>query len=281
MYEIQGFIDTRNADDPIYADPSAPDEYAAGNVFVYVDTPIWEINGVEAAPLIGLTQGTCTRIDPLAPDDASYTGRALCSLTLEALVGSDVVASLTAEGTVANGDNEDFDSSILTIKGGLGEFAGVTGMIVLTSALLTSTSPPYPMPDFTVDLLSESDGFIMYGVLYSSVEIAVLEDDAVGDDMAADDFFGDDLFGDDLFTDDGAVEDDFFADDFFGDDDVTFDDAVTVDDMQGDDGGVGAIVQCPGLDQADFCDCSSDCVNFPDTRCSCTDAQACCGFDAT
>eukprot|EP00934_Nitzschia_sp_Nitz4_P005807 Nitzschia sp. Nitz4//scaffold71_size96697//70465//73240//NITZ4_004704-RA/size96697-processed-gene-0.13-mRNA-1//1//CDS//3329557274//5797//frame0 len=267
VYEIQGFIDTRNTDAPIYVDPENPDEYASGTVFTYVDTPIWEFDGVNTSALIGLVQGSCTRTDD--SDDAVFAGTAYCTLTMEALLGSEVVASLTAEGTVVNEDNADSLISTLTVTSGLGEFAGISGWIFLFSAFLdTSSNPNIPVPDSSLDFLSETDGFVMYGVLYSDNELTVLEEALLGDD---DDFVDDD--------------DDFFATDDTTDDDTTGDD--TTDDFFATasptaDAGDDALdtVLCDGQEVFDFCDCSSDCINFPDTRCGCEEAQTCCGLDS-
>lgn len=233
-YSIEGFIDTRNVDPPIFADPSNPDSFAAGNVQLFVDTPLWEIDGIEASALIGLVQGTCTRTDPGAPGDFDYEGSGVCSLTFEAIVGEEIVASFTAEGRVLNPDNAMGRESVLTVKGGLGEFAGVSGEILLFPASLdTSVTPPFPNLDSSLDFLNVFDGYIFEGVLFSTVVIDIFEDDEVTED--------DDLFG---------VPDD------------------TPD--------VFETVTCPGEEPQNFCDCNSDCVNFPDTYCACEEAQACC-----
>lgn len=209
-YEIEGFIDVRNVDPPIFADPSDPNTFAAGNVQLYVDTPMWEIDGVEASALIGLVQGTCTRTDPADEGDVDYEGSGVCSLTFEAIVGDEIVASFTAEGRVINPDNSLGRQSILTIKGGLGEFAGVSGEIILQPATLdVDSTPPFPSLDDSLDFFNVMDGYIFEGVLFSTVAIDIfIEDDDAADPSMPDD---DGMVGEpvEVVTCPGQAEQDF------------------------------------------------------------------------
>lgn len=307
LYYIEGFIDTRDLGPPIYADASAPDEYAAGNVNLYSDTMLWEVSSIGASALIGLVQGTCTRTDPNDVLDPAYEGRGHCSFTFEALAGTDVVASFAAEGPVMNGASG--NSTILAIKGGLGQFAGISGEVYLDTAFLDfSTTPPVAVYDPSIDFLASPDGYLMYGYIYSDVRIDLLEDDIFGFD---DTIFGDDaILGDDtFFGDDALVGDDaFVADDdpFFGtlaptpagsgagtpagsgaateggtpSPSAGGTASTTAGDTSGASLGGSATepIFCPDQPEDDFCDCASDCVNFPDTRCSCEAAQQCCNL---
>ena len=265
MYTIEAFMDTRGLPTPsVYADGSDPNPIGAGNVNIYTDTLLWELDAIGASALIGLVQGTCTRTD--VNDDGSsieYEGRGWCSLTFEALIGTDqgqeVVASFTAEGSVSNHNSTDV-STILAITGGLGQFAGISGEIYLDTATLNSdVSPPEAVYDPTIDFLSQHDGYIMFGFLYSDVRIDMLEP-VVGDDVA---MVGDDFIG----GGDGGVDDDDPVVESTSDPIATDEPSDFID---------GEIILCPGETQDDFCDCASDCINFPDTRCVCSEAQSCC-----
>jgi hypothetical protein len=248
-YYIQGFVDTRDVGSPIYPNPSAPDDFAAGNVNLYSDTLLWDVENVGVSALLGLVQGTCTRTDPNDVDSSEYEGSGVCSFTFEALFGSDVVASFTAEGTVMNGAGAQ-----LVIKGGVGQFSGVSGEVFLETAFLDfDFSPPLAQPDPTIDFLASPDGYIMYGYINSDSRIDLLQGD--------DDFFSgidDNLFGDDFaFTDDLVTSDPgsiFPASEFPTDSPIE-------------------VVQCPTLPSDDFCDCDSDCGTI---RCECEEGLLCC-----
>lgn len=293
IYLVEGFIDAREVGPPIYANPNSPNEFAAGNVNLYADTPLWSLDGIGASALIGLVQGTCTRTDPNNANTAAYEGHGVCTWTFEALSGSEVVASFTAEGTVQN--PSDFQSSVLTIKGGLGQFAGISGEVYLDTAVLdTSTSPPQALFDPSADFLSDPDGYLMLAYIYSDVRIDLLGDDFVTDDV----FIDDTVFVDDAVTDDPIV-DDMFIDDAFLDDTIstlepsetafpssltTGTDAPTLADTS-----LGTVdstmalrsVLCPNLPTDEFCDCDGDCFVFPDSRCACEDALNCCSMGST
>lgn len=264
IYYINAFFDTREVGPPIYPDPSTPDEFGAGNVNLYSDAPLWDLFSIGASALIGLVQGTCTRTDPNDVDSLEYEGDGICSFTFEALSGSDVVASFTAEGTVKNaGDN--YESSILVIKGGLGQFSGISGEVYLDTAYLDfDFSPPQAIYDDQIDFLASPDGYLMYGTIYSDTRIDVLE--------AGDDYYGDDRYVDTL--DDvpiGDIDDAPISE--------TSVPTETVPPTVVDDGsavlGLKSVL-CPTQPEEEFCDCSSDCVNFPDTRCGCREAKRCC-----
>ena len=311
IYLVEGFIDTRLVGPPIYANPSTPNEFAAGNVNLYADTPLWTLDGIGASALIGLVQGTCTRTDPNNANSAAYEGHGFCSWTFEALSGSQVVASFTAEGTVQNPSNA--QSSVLTIKGGLGQFAGISGEVYLDTAVLdTSTSPPQALYDPNADFLSEPDGYLMLAYIYSDVRIDLLGDDFVTDDAFIDDtVFLDDLFVDDTIGGNDTNIDDQFIDDQFIDDAFLDDIISTIDPSAtglptetgvptsqspatnvpttedtslgtvAGSGGGALTVLCPNLPSDEFCDCDTDCFSFPDSRCACEEAQNCCSVGST
>jgi hypothetical protein len=260
VYTIEAFMDTRGLAAPIYPDSSEPDNFGAGNVNIYTDTMLWELDAIGASALIGLVQGTCVRTDLNGVNSVEYAGRGWCSLTFEALVGTElgqeVVASFSAEGSVLNHNNTNFENSVLTITGGLGQFAGITGDIYLDTAFLnTDVSPPKAVYDANIDFLNSPDGYILFGFLYSDVRIDMLEQG--GDDIVADELLGDDIFG----TDNPSSTADPSASEF---------PSETLDPSAQDD------VLCPEQTEDNFCDCASDCINFPDTRCVCAAAQLCC-----
>lgn len=259
VYTIEAFMDTRGLPPPIVADPSS--EFETGNVNIYTDTMLWELDAIGASALIGLVQGTCVRTDVNPMSTPAYEGRGWCTLTFEALIGTDqgqeVVASFSAEGTVLNHNNTEFETSVLTITGGLGQFNGISGEIYLDTAVLnTDVIPPKAVYDPEIDFLSSPDGYIVFGFLYSDVRIDILET-VMDDAMLVDDFIIDDTM-----TMDPTATDEPSA---------TFEPTFLVD-----DGMMGETVLCPGVSQENFCDCTSDCINEPDTRCGCTQAQSCC-----
>jgi hypothetical protein len=273
MYTIEAFMDTRGLAPPIYPDANEPDDFGTGNINVYTDTMLWELDAIGASALIGLVQGTCTRTDPNEPSSPDYEGRGWCTLTFEALIGTElgqeVVASFTATGSVLNHNNTNFESSVLSITGGLGQFAGISGEIYLDTATLDlDQSPAKASYDPSIDFLNSPDGYIMFGFLYSDVRIDMLEptDDApVVDDAVFGDIFVDDAYDDDF----GAYIDDDYTDDY-----ATFFPSETSSPTNSQS--TEEVVFCPGEAQEDFCDCAIDCLNFPDSRCACADAQTCC-----
>ena len=298
IYLVDGFIDTRQVGPPIYANPNSPNEFAAGNVNLYADTPLWSLDGIGASALIGLVQGTCTRTDPNPATSAAYEGHGFCTFTFEALSGSEVVASFTAEGTVQN--PSDLQSSVLAIKGGLGQFEGISGEVYLDAATLdTTTTPPQALYDPSADFLADVDGYLMLAYIYSDVRIDLLGDDFVTDDVFVDDM----VFVDDVVAGDDVAVDDMFIDDAFLDDTIsTLDPSDTTVPsslspsalLQGTDaptaagsafgttdGTAAATVLCPNLPADEYCDCEGDCFAFPDSRCACQEALNCCSMGST
>ena len=149
----------------VYVDPSFPDPFQSGTVYLYSDVPIQDASeGVDVSPyFIGTVQGTCTRTDPNPFDSFEYLGKALCQFNYEFFDDAILVASFTAEGPVENGY-----SSLLTVIGGLGELEGVSGEVYLEAAIVDETySPPQAVADSLLDFLEEAEGYIMNAYLYT------------------------------------------------------------------------------------------------------------------
>lgn len=107
---------------PIYSHPLSKDIAASGNKWLYANTPLQPIFGINDLPIQGLTQGYC---ENLFEDQDGY-----CRFTYEFFDVENgaitVYASITAEGNTAPQG-----PSILTVLGGTGEFSGAAGTIIL------------------------------------------------------------------------------------------------------------------------------------------------------
>jgi hypothetical protein len=225
-YVFSAFMDTRNVQ-PVYVDPQFPDEYETGTVYPYADVLLQDPFAIDASPLLGIVQGTCTRTNGNFTDESE--GRGFCQLTFEMLDVDTVVASFTAEGPILNDDIVD---STLTVTGGLGELHGVSGKVLLYSSFLDYTlSPPVMVPDDTVDVLAGGDGYTMYA------ELSVLFNPDFADWIPVDDQFT---------VDDFYATDDYFQDDYISFDDFSFDDILSFDDIFLTDAPSPSLSQSPG-----------------------------------
>jgi hypothetical protein len=255
---VSAFQDLRTSSPtPIYVTPDAPDPAATGNLWVYAEAPLQSEFGIGVEALLGQVHGTC--------QSTFQNLNGFCSFTYEFFDGGpEVVASMTVEGAT-----QPYGPTILTVSGGDGELAGVSGEVQLTPVTLDDTFvPPLLTTDDSTLFLGNPVGYLMEAVVYVRFRVADVVDDlffddqlfpeepsddlSAGDDLlAGDDFLaGDDLVaGDDLAVadelvagDDLAVADELVAGDDLavGDELVAGDDLAVGDDLvAGDDLAVG------------------------------------------
>lgn len=138
-----------------------------GTVFLYSDAPFQNrtLIGSEAPPS-GAVQGSCTRTDSVIIDSVDYEGKAYCHFVYEFfdVDGQTVIATLTAEGPVANGE-----LSSLAITGGSGELRRTIGQIDLYPSTVDYTSvPPTITNDPALDFLGDgmNEGYDVYAYLF-------------------------------------------------------------------------------------------------------------------
>lgn len=150
---------------PVFSDMA--DLTMPGTVFLYSDAPFQNKTFIgSGAPPSGVVQGSCSRTDPVTIGSVGYEGKAYCHFVYEFfdIDGQTVIATLTAEGPVANGD-----MSSLAITGGSGELRRTIGQIDLYPSTVDYTSvPPTITNDPTLDFLGDgmNDGYEVYAYLF-------------------------------------------------------------------------------------------------------------------
>ena len=138
--------------------PSGGDDTSAGTVVFYRDAQLLDLVNVTMSALI---QGECTRTDPDSFMQESYRGAGYCQFTYDFLdeTGTEIVAQMTAEGPVANGD-----VSTLAITGGTGELSNTIGQLDLYPARLDGDDV---VRDSSLDFLGDlTDGYDVEGTLF-------------------------------------------------------------------------------------------------------------------
>ena len=236
---------------PIFSHPLSNDIAASGNKWLYANTPLQPIFGINDLPIQGLAQGYC---ENLFEDQDGY-----CRFTYEFFDVENgaitVYASITAEGhTAAQGP------SMLTVLGGTGEFAGAAGTVTLRPVGIDESLIParifrdgslflgnlvgYEMKmELAVRYLLNAPVVIPVPI---TVPIPAIPQSQTGTPPATD--------GDAATTLNGAVGGAAAAT------------ATT---------GFASRVTCPGQVESEYCDCDLDCETTS-PRCQCADAQVCC-----
>lgn len=135
---------------PVFADFATPDEFAAGNRWLYANVPLQPVFGINDLPIQGLAQGFC--------ESVSDAGNGFCHFTYEffELVDGAIVvyASLTAEGTTqAQGP------STLNVLGGTGELSGAVGEITLNPVGIDESIVPARIFKNGSKFLGNMDGY--------------------------------------------------------------------------------------------------------------------------
>ena len=229
---LSAFQDLRaSSSEPIYVTPENPDPLSTGNLWLYTNVPIQEPAGIGVSALLGQVHGTC--------QSTFQNLNGFCSFTYEFFDGGpEVVASMTVEGAT-----EPFGASILTVSGGDGELAGVSGEVQLYPVTLDDTFvPPLLTEDDTTLFLGNPVGYMMEAVVYVRFRVA-------------------------------DVVDDYYLDDRYWDDDIVLETESAAAATEEEPDVDFVVVQCDG--ESSFCDCDMNCVDGS-TFCDCMEGVACC-----
>lgn len=136
MY-LEGLQDGRGLQGAIVPNPSQPDQFDIGSLYLWNEEPILALeestNSTSGAAVDEFNQlatvtGRCVRTDPFDELDSGYTGRAYCQYVYEIVDEVDgQIYELTAEGPIAIGAE-----NVLSITGGTGIYSRAVGQIILT-----------------------------------------------------------------------------------------------------------------------------------------------------
>ena len=149
-------MDGRGLQGAIPPDPSQPDEFDAGTVYLYDKEPVFAVYEdffgnsstgimVDESVMFATATGKCTRTDPHDELDDNYLGLAYCQFVFD-LTGADGLFfdEMTAEGPIHIGE-----SATLSVTGGVGMFRRTVGEVTLTPV------EPDPLP--SVEFSFEQD----------------------------------------------------------------------------------------------------------------------------